>query len=200
MTPRDTFGNKLEGLNELRMRDEVFITLLPFKGDLWKVEISGFAASNIEKAKEHYDTLIEKVRMAEFGVKTSVTIILDDEEGLNITFYRTKGLGPKTNDRVVPRLVASPMVFSAGSFRERGLQPTDLSAIQQAIHQSLEAIRAQKGSFDFVVRLGYLALRSEKMSNDQVGKTISKAEFRASIDSDVDLITKKGYGSTPPSR
>lgn len=191
MTPRDAFGNKLESLNELRMRDEVFITLLPFKDGVWTVEISGYTARNIESARAHYVTMIEKVRIEEYGLKDPVVIILDDEEGMYVKFEAAKSWWPASVNTMVPRLVASSLMFEAGCFRQRPLQPKNLSVIQQAVYKSLEAVRLRKGSFDFVVRLGCLGLRPDKMAHGEIGKSVTKDAFQAALKSNTAQMTKK---------
>ncbi|CAO2650383.1 Nn.00g016750.m01.CDS01 [Neocucurbitaria sp. VM-36] len=191
ITPRDVFGNKLEALDKLRIRDEVFITLLPNNNRLWQVEIVGFDISNVEVAREHYGTLIERVRADTFGLQHQLNMILDVREGIDVVLEQAEHWWPNRNDMIVPRLRPSPMMYTSGSFRREGLHSTQLAMIQHAIQQALEAVRSKKGSYDFAVRLGCLALDSQKMPDDQVGKTFQTAEFLKAIDSRVDLVVKK---------
>lgn len=173
------------------MRDEVFITLLPNSSGLWQVEILGLTNLNVDAASTHYTTMIERVRIDTFGLQHSLNILLDDEEGIDVILEEADQWWPNRNDRIVPRLLASSMMYEPGTFRKGSLHSTKLSMIQHHIQQSLEGIRRRKGSYDFSVRLGCLALGSKKMPNDQVGRTFPKEEFLRAIDSRVDLTVKK---------
>ena len=185
------FGNKLEALDKLRVRDEVFITLLPNSNGLWQVEIVGFDSHNVEAAREHYGTMIERVRADTFGLQHQLNMILDVREGIDVVLEQAEHWWPNRNDTIIPRLRPSPMMYKPGGFRREGLHSTQLAMIQHAIQQALEAVRSKKGSYDFAVRLGCLALGSQKMPDDQVGKTFQTAEFLRAIDSRVDLMVKK---------
>lgn len=193
VTPRDVFGNKLQKLNGLRMRDEVFITLLPNSNVLWQVEIMGFDINNVEVAVEHYQTMIKKVRADTLGLNSSLNIILDEGEGIEVAFEEAGNWWPNHTDRVVPRLLPSPMMYDPGNFRRDGLHFTQLSAIQRSIEQALEVVRHTRGSYDFAVRLGCLVLSSKKVSHDQIGKTRNKEEFSKAINSRVDIVVKKWF-------
>ncbi|KAF1840783.1 uncharacterized protein K460DRAFT_321268, partial [Cucurbitaria berberidis CBS 394.84] len=191
ITPRDAFDNKLEVLDSLRMRDEVFITLLPNNNGLWQVEILGFELSRVEQAEAHYRTMVERVKTDTFSLQHPLNMILDGGEGIHVVLEQADYWWPQRNDRIVPRLLPSPMMDSPGCFRGEGLHSTQLARIQNAIQQALEDARCKRGSYDFAVRLGCLALGSQKIPDDQVGRTFQQEEFLRAVDSRIDLMVKR---------
>ncbi|KAH9870555.1 hypothetical protein IAQ61_006031 [Plenodomus lingam] len=191
ITPRDAFGNKLEALNDLRMRDEVFITLLPNRNGLWQVEIKGFENKNVETAEAHYRIMIDKVRADTLGMQHNLNLILDGTEGLDVLLEEAEDWFPNRTDKIVPRLIHSPMMFQRGCFREDGLYPAQYAQIQRSIRQALEAVRRKKGSYDFAIRLGSLVLGSKNVSADHIGKTFQRDDFLHAVNSRVDLLVKK---------
>ncbi|KAF2856104.1 hypothetical protein T440DRAFT_494916 [Plenodomus tracheiphilus IPT5] len=191
ITPRDAFGNKLEVLNELRMRDEVFITLLPNNNGLWQVEITGYEARNVPIAEEHYRTMIDKVRADTLGMQHPLNMILDETEGLDVVLEEAEDWWPSRTDKVVPRLVCTPMMYNPGTFRRDGLHSAQLGFIQRSFEQALDAVRRKKGSYDFAIRLGSLVLGSKSVSANDIGKILRKEDFLKAIDSRVDILVKK---------
>lgn len=135
--------------------------------------------------------MIERVRADAFGLQYALNMILDEGEGIEVVLEQAEYWWPNRNDRIVPRLRPSPMTDEPGSFRREGLHSTQLAKIQHEFQKSLEAIRCKKGSYDFAVRLGCLALGSQKVPDDQIGKTFQKGEFLRATNSRVDLVVKK---------
>lgn len=191
INPRDVFGNRLESLNELRMRNEVYIELVLSNNNLWQVEIVGFVLSRVTDAEEAYRTIISSVRAEKLDIQQALNMILDDSEGIDIALKEAEQWWPNRIDRVVPQLLPSPMMYDRGSFREEALHPTQLTVIQNSIEKALETVRGKKGSYDFSVRLGCLALGAQKGLDAQIGKTFGKQEFLKAVNSRVNLVVKK---------
>ncbi|KAI8941368.1 hypothetical protein NX059_002592 [Plenodomus lindquistii] len=187
--PRDAFGSKLVALNELRMRDEVFINELP--NNTGQVEIMGFDNNNIRVAAEHYQTMIDKVRADSLGTDHGLNIILDENEGIEVSLEEAGDWWPNCADGIVPRLLPHTIMYNSGTFREDGMHSVQLASIQQSIEQALEAVRRKKGCYDFAVRLGCLVLASRNIHADQIGKTFPKRDFKTAINSRVGLSVKK---------
>jgi hypothetical protein len=186
--PRDVFGNKLEGLDRLRMQDEVWMTLVRGNTGLWQIEIDGYEAGDVEAAREHLDTLIKQVHADFSGVQDAHNIILDEREGIDVELQQDDEWWPFHADTVVPRLLPSGIMNEPGSFRQEGLDPNHISSIRQAIQSALDNVRGRKGVYDFAVRLGSLALSSRKV---KLEKTFKKETFLRAIQGPIDLEVKK---------
>jgi hypothetical protein len=187
--PRDIFGNKLEALNKLRMQDRVWITLLPTNSN-WQVEIAGDDIQQVVEAREHFMTLLAKMYADTFGVQDAFNLILDRLEGLEVELYEGADLGPYNTDAVVvPRLLPHPMMNDPGVYRQQDLHNTQLSELKLALKTSLEDVRHRSGTYDFVVRLGSLALSG--VTEDKIGETYSKEAFLKDIEGTVTLNVKK---------
>ena len=189
VAPRIAFGNELQALNDIRKRDKVFITLLSNHS----VEILGFDIIDVEAAESHYKTLVERIRTEKCGLHQATNMIMDEREGIDVVLLRAESWWPNLSDIVVPRLLPSPMMDQPGSFRDDGLHDTQLVGIRDPIKCALEAVSYKKGSYDFAVRLGCVALDSRKMGEDQIGKKHGKEIFIKSINGKVDLKSKKWF-------
>jgi hypothetical protein len=183
VTPRAVFGNDLQALNDIRKRDQVWITLLPSH----EIQISGFDILNCEAAEVHYKTMVERIRTEKCGFQQATNIVLDEREGIDVTLLQAEAWWPNRNDSVLPRLLPSPMMDEPGSFREDGVDDSQLIQIRDAIRRALEIASYKKGSYDFAVRLGCIALDSQKMGQDHIGKKHGKEKFVKSINGKVDL-------------
>jgi hypothetical protein len=178
----------LQALDEIRKRDQVYISLLPND----RVEILGFDITNVEAAESHYKTTIERIRIEKCILQQSTTMILDEREGIDIALLRAESWWPACDETIVPRLIPSPMMDEPGSFREDGLHDTQLVDIRDPIKRALQVVSHRKGSYDFVVRLGCVALTSaRKIGEDPIGKQVSKEKFLRSLRKEVDLAPKK---------
>jgi hypothetical protein len=186
ISPRDVFSNKLEALDAIRTRDEVYINLLGNKSGDWQIEIQAPEIANLEAAEEHLKNMIEKVKAEEMGLYNTVSVVLDDQEGMEVIFKRTDAWWPKT-DRVVPRLLPNEMMDPPGSFRGEGLHPVQLSKIQRSFQLALEAVRHRKGAYDLAIRLGCLSLRSKQFKDADIGKKHKKEAFLRSIHGSLEL-------------
>jgi len=192
LTPRDVFGNKLERLDGLRMQDKVYITLLPVSLDgQWQLEILGYDSIDVDTAKEHLSTMIESVRAESLGVQEALNIILDEREGMDVELHRDDQWWPNHVDWIVPHLLPSAMMDEPGSFRQEGLHFKQLSSLQRAIKLALDKVRHKKGTYDFVVRLGCLALSSKDVRDDKVGMTFPKDSFLKQINGPIGMDVKK---------
>jgi hypothetical protein len=191
ISPRDVFGNKLERLDALRTQDEVWINPLRSNVSQWQIKIVGYEISDVEVAREHLDTMIAQVCADVSGVQDAHTIILDEREGIEVELQQDEEWWPNHTDRVVPRLLASGMMDVSGSFRQEGLHRTQLSGVRTAIKHALNKVRGRKGVYDFVVRLGCLALNSQKVSDDRIGETFKKDTFMKEIHGSIGLDVKK---------
>jgi hypothetical protein len=191
LSPRDVFGNKLERLDALRMQDEVWITLLRSNAGQWQIEIAGYEVADVEAAREHLDTMIVQVGADVSGIQDAHTIILDEREGIEVELQQDEEWWPNHTDRVVPRLLASGMMDEPGCFRQEGLHVTQLCNLRAAIKQALDNVRGKKGVYDFAVRLGSLALNSQKVSDDRVGETFKKETFLKEVHGSIGLDVKK---------
>lgn len=173
------------------MQDEVFIALVPHSDGAWQIELVAYDIINVEAAEEHIRTLIEKVSMEAMGLRHTLNMVLDEREGMDVELQQDEPWWPNHFDRIVPRLLSSPMMNEPGRFRQEGLHSTQLSVFQHHIKLALEGIRHRKGSYDFVVRLGCLALSSEHVSDDRVGEVFAREKFIKEINTSVDLGVKK---------
>ncbi|UPX10798.1 uncharacterized protein EKO05_0001437 [Ascochyta rabiei] len=187
VTPPTVFGNTLQALDDIRKRDGVFITLLPNN----KIEILGFDIINVEAAEAHYRTLVERIRSEKCSLQQVTNMILDEREGIDVVLLPAENWWPNHAHRVVPRLLPSPIMDQSGSFREDGLDDTQIIVIRNSIKHALEAVSYKKGSYEFVVRLGCIALDSKKVGEDQIGRRHGKEKFTKSIDGTIDLVPKK---------
>ncbi|KAF1835518.1 hypothetical protein BDW02DRAFT_548101 [Decorospora gaudefroyi] len=191
ISPRDVFNNKLEALDAIRMQNEVFIVLLPTSGESWNIKIAGKQMVNIDAAEAHLTTMIDKVKVEAMGNHHTLNIVLDDQEGMKVILEEAEAWWPNHHDSVVPRLLPSGMMEIPGSFRGEIMHFTQLSKIQRSFQWALEAARHKKGSYDFAIRLGCLAMSSKQIKADEIGKIYKKEIFQKSIDSSVDLDIKK---------
>ncbi|OSS49695.1 hypothetical protein B5807_06148 [Epicoccum nigrum] len=186
LTPRAVFGNELQGLNEIRKQDMVYITPLPNHD----VEILGFDDDSVEAAESHYRTLVNSVR-AKSNVNRVSNMILDEQEGIDVVFLQADHWWPNVDDVVVPQLVPSPMMDQPGTFRDDGLSDQQVEEIQTSIRRYVEAVSYTKGAYDFAIRLGAVALDSIKIDKTHIGKKHGKEKFIRSINGPVDLKPKK---------
>jgi hypothetical protein len=173
------------------MYDEVFVCLAQSDDEQWQIQIEGYDALRVELAKEHVETMFERVRMDTFGVQHTLNIMLDGREGIEVELQEAERWWPFQTDKVVPRLLHSPIMDNAGDFREEGLHSMQLAGLQHAIKLALEHVRYRKGAYDFVVRLGCLALSSKHVDDSQVGKTYEKETFLKDVNGPVDMDVKK---------
>ncbi|KAF2120625.1 hypothetical protein BDV96DRAFT_485191 [Lophiotrema nucula] len=184
-TPPVTFGNRLEGLDSIRMEDEVWIRFSPASQSPWQIEICGYDMANIERAENHYLTLIEKIRASRTSAAV-INIVLDREEGNEIILSQSEPWWPsgsQTTLELVPRLIHPPMNDELGSFRRKPISSAHLSAIQREISCSLETIKFERGSYDFSIRFGCVALHGSGISTKDIGKTYPVKSLLHSIDS-----------------
>ncbi|EMD91375.1 hypothetical protein COCC4DRAFT_57592 [Bipolaris maydis ATCC 48331] len=186
ISPRDAFGNKLEFLDTLRTRNEVFITLLGNRSSDWQLKIQSHDAANLEVAVEETKNMIEKIKTEEMGL-CSTNMILDDKEGMEVVFRQPDTWWPKIENRTSPRFLPSDMMDPPGSFRGQTLRLLELQTIQCSFQLALEAVRHRKGAYDLVVRLGCLSVRSDEIKNEKVEVKYSKATFLRSINGHLPL-------------
>jgi hypothetical protein len=196
VTPRVAFGNALQALDDIRKRDQVFITLLPNDS----IEILGFDIINVEAAEAHYKTMLERIRTEKCGLQQAKNMVLDEREGIDVILLRAESWWPNRFDTVVPRLLPSPIMDRPGSFREDRLHDTQLVEIRDPIKRALDTVSYKKGSYDFVVRLSCIALDSKKIGEDHIGKKHGKEKFIKSINGKVDLVFKKWSVDRPSAR
>lgn len=135
--------------------------------------------------------MIKKVYTKQLGVTYAHNVLLDENEGIDVKLERAEGWWPNLRNKVVPRLLPSPMMFESGTFRKEVLRPKQLFPIEQAIEAALQAIRFDRSSFDFAIRLGCLALHSKQMPDTEIGKTYSREVFMKSINGRVECDVKK---------
>jgi hypothetical protein len=186
--PREVFGGKLEGLDKLRMQDEVWMNLVRSDTGLWQIEIIGYEAGDVEAAREHLETLVKQAHADHSGVQVAHNIIIDDREGIDVELQQDGEWWPFHADTVVPRLLTSGIMNEPGSFRQEGLDSGQISGIRQALQSALDNVRGRKGAYDFAVRLGSLALSSTKLKME---KTVKKETFLKAIQGPIDLEVKK---------
>jgi hypothetical protein len=200
LTPRDVFGGKLERLDTLRMQDKVWLTLLPNSASKWQIQIAGHDLVELEVAKDHLHTLLDQVHTDTSSIQHAHNIILDEREGINVQLEQDEEWWPTHADRVVPRLLPSHMMDESGSYRQDGLDEKRLSSIQDALKRGLDNIRHKKGAYDFVVRLGCLAMSSKHVSDEKIGQTFAKDTFLKEINGAIGLDVKKWRVHTLSSR
>ena len=190
ITPVDTFGLKLKTLDSIRTQDEVFITLVTGKGG-HRIEIQASEEARVQTAEEHVSNTIKKVFVKQLGVTYAQNVVLDENEGIEVALERAEGWWPNLSNNVVPRLLPSPIMFEPGSFRQDVLHPKQLFPIEQAIEAALHAVRYDRGSFDFAIRLGCLVLNAKQMPETEIGQRYSKDRFMKSINGRVECDVKK---------
>jgi len=88
------------------------------------------------------------------------------------------------------------MMDTPGEFRHEGMYFSDLSKIQDTIKLALETVRHKKGAYDFVIRLGCLALNSKKLSSNATETKFRKEQFLKDVNDRVDLDVMKWYVTT----
>ncbi|KAH3960469.1 hypothetical protein HBI25_223150 [Parastagonospora nodorum] len=191
LTPRDVFGGKLERLDKLRMQDKVWLTLQQNDIGTWQIEIAGHEDAEVAVAKEHLHTLLDQVRTDASGIQNAYNIVLDEREGIDVELQQDDSWWPNHNDRVVPRLLPSPMMDKPGNFRQEFLAEKHLAGIQNAVKQGLDSVRHKKGSYDFAIRLGCLALSSKHVNDERIGETFTKDTFLKDINGRIALDVKK---------
>ncbi|KAH7095379.1 hypothetical protein FB567DRAFT_29175 [Paraphoma chrysanthemicola] len=191
ITPRDAFGNKLEALDALRMQVEVYIHLLPVQNRVWQIEIIGDDPVNVYDAEDRLGTMIERVRADASGVQLTHNIILDQSEGLDIELVQDESWWPNHVDPVVPHLLPSYIMDEPGTYRHQGLHTLQVEGVQYHLKSALEHIRSRKGAYDFVVRLGSVALSSKHVKVERIGYTFKKEHFVKEIDGPIELDVKK---------
>jgi hypothetical protein len=85
---------------------------------------------------------------------------------------------------VTPRLQPLSSTRSVpGSFRNETLHPDQLARVQNNISQALEAVRFDRGSYEFTIRLGCLAVKGSGLQNCQPGTEWPLTGFQKLIDS-----------------
>lgn len=196
ITPRDAFGNKLESLDFIRTECEVFITLLPNQRGIqpWQVEISGYHMDNVLAGEQNYRNVVQKIHTQKFLGHDPVNIILDETEGIDITLEQADDWWPRKAFSIVPRLLPTPMTDDPGTFRREPLHYTKLETIQRQVQRSLEAIRFEKGSYDFAIRYGCLAVGNLPIS--EIGNNYSMASFTKGINTTRRCHVMKWFVST----
>jgi hypothetical protein len=190
--PKDAFGPKLDKLDPLRVEHEVYITQLT--GPNWPVEIRGYTEENVDAAVQHYNSMVLKIRIQIFGSSRPVSMALDEIEGIDVHLQEAPRWWPNRDNRIVPRLIHSPMMNERGDFRTENLHFTHVSVIQHALKLGLEAIRREKGYYDLSIHFGALVLKnSTSMPYSQIGKKYHKDHFMAGINGPIRCETKKWY-------
>jgi len=193
VTPRAAFGNELQALNDIRKENEVWITLLPNN----QIQISGSDIVKCEAAEVRYKTMVERIRIEKCGLQQAKNVVLDEREGIDVILLRAEDWWPNHNDYVVPRLLPSGIMDEPGSFRKDDVHDIQLVEIRDAIRRALETASYKKGAYDFVVRLGCVALDSGRMGQESVGKKHGKEKFAKSINGKVDLRPKRWFVRRP---
>lgn len=174
-------------MNDIRKENEVWIALLPNN----EIQISGSDIVKCEAAEVRYKTMVERIRIDKCGLQQGTNVVLDEREGIDVILLQADDWWPNHNDFIVPRLLPSGMMDEPGSFRADGADDIQLVEIRDAIRRALETASYKRGSYDFVVRLGCIALDSGKMGRDHIGKKHGKEKFVKSINGKVDLRPKR---------
>ncbi|KAF2869854.1 hypothetical protein BDV95DRAFT_497090 [Massariosphaeria phaeospora] len=187
--PRDVFGHTLEGLDTIRMDDEVYITLMPNISG--QIRIQGYKAEHVDAAEAHYRTLVQRVQIKKFGSKEKINIVLDVAEGLHIVLEAAPSWWPTRTHRIVPFLPHFALMNEPGSFREDPIDWRQLNVIQHVLGVALNTVRYERGYYDLTIRYGCFALSSDDMPDSEIGKTYDKSEFQKGIDGRVDSEVKK---------
>jgi hypothetical protein len=185
------FGGKLERLDTLRVQDRVWVTLLQNDAGKWQIEIAGHELMDVATAREHFQTLLDQVVVDASGIQHAYNVILDEREGIQVELQQDEEWWPNHVDKVVPRLLPHQMMDESGSFRQDGVQEAHLLGIEAALKRGLDNVRHKKGAYDFVVRLGCLALDSKHVSVEKVGQTFTKDTFLKDINGPIGLDVKK---------
>lgn len=173
------------------MQVEVYIRLLPVQNRAWQIEINGYDPVNVEDAEDRLRTMIDRVRADASGVQLTHNIILDEREGMDVELVQDESWWPSHVDPVVPHLLSSPMMDEPATYRQEGLHALQLERVQHYLKLGLDNIRSRKGAYDFVVRLGCVALKSKHVKEDRIGQNFSREKFLRNIESSVELDIKK---------
>jgi hypothetical protein len=185
------FGGKLERLDTLRVQDRVWVTLLQNDAGKWQIEIAGHELMDVATAREHFQILLDQVVIDASGIKHAYNVILDEREGIQVEIQQDEGWWPNHVDKVVPRLLPHQMMDESGSFRQDGVQETHLLGIEAALKRGLDNVRHKKGVYDFVVRLGCVAMDSKHVSVEKIGQTFTKDTFLKDINGPIGMDVKK---------
>lgn len=159
--------------------------------NLWHFSIVGYTSQHLQNAQMHLQTMIDKVRLDMLEQETTLNLILDAREGIDVRLQHCEDWWPNKFDQVVPRLAPSGIMNNPGSFRQERMHHTHLSSIRRSLALALEKIRHRKGYYDFVVRLGSLVLSSKHVPASKVGETFTKDKFNKQINLNIDLHVKK---------
>ncbi|KAF2706849.1 hypothetical protein K504DRAFT_385688 [Pleomassaria siparia CBS 279.74] len=183
ITPRDAFGNKLERLDSIRTDCEVYITLLTNHPGYpkWQVEISGYDAEHILAGEEHYRNVVQKICTQKFRGDDKANITLDQNEGNIVVLEPAATWWPRKALKIVPRLLPAPMSDDPGTFRRTELHWSQFQMIEDHIRQSLEDVRYERGSYDFTIRYGCIALSKSENAEIKVGEQYAMEQFRMGI-------------------
>jgi hypothetical protein len=173
------------------MQDNVWITLQSNGHDKWQIEIAGHDIADVEAAKEHFDALLDQVRADHCGVQHAHNVILGEREDMLVKLQKTEEWWPSHDDRVVPRLLPSGMKNEPGRFRKEAIDSKQLSETYAAIESSLDRIRSKKGVYDFAVRLGGIALKSQHVLEEKIGQVYTKKTFLKDVNGRIGLDVKK---------
>ncbi len=173
------------------MEEEVYITLLPATGDVWQIEIVGYGIENVEAADIRLSTLIQRSRDDHLGLQSTLNLILDEVEGIDVVFEKADSWWPSCSDRLVPRLISNHMMSEPGTFRQESLHPVYSTRIQNAFQLALEAVRLKRGVYDLSIRLGCILLDSKHLKDDKIGHVSHKESFLKQVNGVVGMEVRK---------
>lgn len=182
-------GKAVEGYQS--DQDEMLVEDEEISHNLWHFSIVGYTSMQVQNAQTHLQTMIDKVRLDMLEHETTLNLILDAREGIDVRLQYCEAWWPNKSDQVVPRLAPSGIMNNPGSFRQECMHHTQLSSIRQSLELALEKIRHRKGYYDFMVRLGSLVLSSKQVPTSKVGETFTKDKFNKEINRNIDLHVKK---------
>lgn len=168
ISPKDVFGTDLSALNEIRMRDEVYIRPI----DMYTLEILGDSENLVETAELHLTNMILKARMHHFGASQPVHILLDESEGLAVCLRACESWWPfSITHRLVPFLVPD-LSARPGDFRKDELHDSQISLIRENLKLSLAGIRFEKAHFLLSIRFGCLAMARTQQPGTVAGSRL----------------------------
>ncbi|CAI6238966.1 unnamed protein product [Periconia digitata] len=167
--PKDVFGTKLEGLDDIRLDEEVWIT--PCKQPLWAVQFQSFSEAHVVAAMERYTRLILKIQNQSYGNLESLNLVLDAHEGGQVFLHEAPGWSPDRLNTITPRIIKDALLAEPETIDDSD----DITRIQKALRISLDAIIYDRAHYDFSIRHGLFVLRSSNKMNPkiEIGKTYS---------------------------
>ncbi|PVI02040.1 hypothetical protein DM02DRAFT_590162 [Periconia macrospinosa] len=180
--PKDVFGLKLEGLDEIRLGEEVYISNC--KTRKWAIQVQGHNRSNVQAAVDRIRKLIQKICYQISHFMENLVLVLDEDEGNEVLLEEAPGWWPFRNHTIVPRLIHDPSIENPGIFRRTVPYSSTVASVQNALKRFLELIKCEKGYYNLSIRYGVFVLQSSSTMKpeSEIGKTYPFTSFTKHVE------------------